>query len=596
MTRKMTVGAAMAAFFGTILAASAAGVVYTAEETNRWFTVTASEANFDNSEWEKPTDGVYSKDGDNIVFDTDATDPLKYRPSGTGSGPIALVNVQMVVDPNASMPSTNGLSAAQAALSVVTNATNGSLKWVGLTKENDELKWVELSGGAPTSGAIYDVQIAIDNRSANPKGIRYAVKVSGAASYTILTNGDNDWLVNPQSGTTNVTAVAFAGTGKVGDFSGDNVIEAAATVGDFTNSLGYDFTNGTVTAVVTIPSGVYDGKQAVLTVRDTEGNTTQYREVITGASSSVSFDLSALTSGAAYSYDLSVDFGGGDVRPGKSGTFVAANWLNDDYWFFAYNNTTKNGSFVGAEFNSTKWDVVTNAQFVVDNTSSGTGKVIRVDTSYSFDTFIDPESLERLTDAVGGIVAVSNGVSASWYAFTGVENDTAGWQELAGDVVPAMNASYVVRAEFDFASASNKRRVRYSVSPNSGSFSPLTLNGVDWISLASDSACLSSVSMSGKGSVASIYATLASTAVAKNSAGTKFDTLWQALSSKTEGITLLTNATLKPENVTGGKFGPFSKDGFEVFLDKSGLTGTWKIVEKDGVFYLMKPAATYIFF
>ena len=45
MTRKMTVGAAAAAFFGTILAASAtsvAGVAWNAETTNDWFAASTS--------------------------------------------------------------------------------------------------------------------------------------------------------------------------------------------------------------------------------------------------------------------------------------------------------------------------------------------------------------------------------------------------------------------------------------------------------------------------------------------------------------------------------------------------------------------------
>ena len=600
MTRKMTVGAAAAAFFGTILAASAtSGVVWNAETTNHWFTASTSSL----SGWTTPIGGGTANVVNNtIVFDTEVSDSLKYDPAAD-SGPVALVNVQMIVDPNASMPALTGLDSAQAALSVVTNDTNGGLEWIGLTTTNSVLAWVKLSGNTPTVGATYDVQIAVDNHASDSKRIRYAVKPENGATYTILrcdgVSTEGGWLPNPQSAKSSVARVAFAGAGTIKSLVGTNIVETIATVDSTTDSLGYDFTNGTVTAVVSVPSGDYSGKQVRLTVKGLDGATLvpQTKNIEQGATS-VELDISSssLTKGGAYSYTVEILTNGVSCGEVKSGTFIAANWLDGDYWFAAKNDgTITNGTFVGATFNNDKWEVLTNAQFVVEDKRAGNGKLTRVDTSYSFETFIDTESLERLDDAVGGIVAVSNDTSVSWYAFTGVGD--SGWQALAGDCTPVANDSYVIRAEFDFASTTPTNRVRYAVLPYGGSdFIPFTLGGNEWIALAAPSNGLSSVGMSGKGSVGSICATLANTAVATNSVGTKFDTLWQALSSKTEGITLLTNATLKPENVTGGKFGPFNKGGFEVFLDKSGLTGTWKFFEKNGVWYMMKPAATYIFF
>ena len=603
MTRKMTVGAAAAAFFGTILAASAAsGVVWNAETTNAWFAASTSSL----SGWTTPTGGGTAEVvGNTIVFDTEVSDSLKYQPTEGASGPVALVNVKMIVDPNASMPSTDGLSEAQAALSVVTNSQSGGVYWIGLkSDDNDSCEWVPLDDGAdgPTVGVTYDVQIAVDNHASESKRIRYAVKPEGNAAYTILKiGGEGDgWLTNPQSAKSSVDKVAFAGAGTITSLVGTNIVETIATVDSTTNELGYDFTNGTITAVVSVPSGDYSGKQVKLTVKGLDGTTTLVEQMkyIEQGYTSVELDISSsnLTKGGAYSYTVEILTNGVSCGEVKSGTFVAANWLDGDYWFAAKNDgTITNGTFAGATFNNDKWEVLTNAQFVVNNKTDGEGKLTRVDTSYSFETFIDTESLERLDDAVGGIVAVSNDTSVSWYAFTG-DGDN-GWETLAGGCTPVANDSYVIRAEFDFASTMPNKRVRYAVSSDGGAnFSPFTLGGNEWIALAAPSNGLSSVGMSGKGSVGSICATLANTAVATNSVGTKFDTLWQALSSKTEGITLLTNATLKPENVTGGKFGPFNKGDFEVFLDKSGLTGTWKIVEKNGVFYLMKPAATYIFF
>ena len=602
-SRMKIAGAAAAAFFGTILAASAtSGVVWNAETTNHWFTASTSSLS---SGWTTPTGGGTAEVvGNTIVFDTEVSDSLKYQPTEGASGPVALVNVQMIVDPNASLPTTNGLSLAQAALSVVTNDTNGgSLEWIGLTTTNNVLAWVKLSGDTPTAGATYDVQIAVDNHSDSKKRIRYAVKRAGQATYNILTCAgvaqEGGWLSNPQSTKSSVDKVAFAGAGTIKSLVGTNIVETIATVDSTTDSLGYDFTNGTVTAVVSVPSGDYSDKQVKLTVMRLDGTTplvAQTKDIEQGATS-VELDISTIpTKGGAYSYTVEILTNGVSCGEVKSGTFVAANWLDGDYWFAAKNDgTITNGTFAGATFNNNKWEVLTNAQFVVKNKTDGEGKLTRVDTSYSFETFIDTESLERLDDAVGGIVAVSNDTSVSWYAFTG-EGDN-GWEALDGSCTPVANDSYVIRAEFDFVSTTPNKRVRYAVSSDGGAnFSPFTLGGNEWIALAAPSNGLSSVGMSGKGSVGSIYATLANTAVATNSVGTKFDTLWQALSSKTEGIRLLTNATLKPENVTGGKFGPFNKGGFEVFLDKSGLTGTWKYFEKDGVWYLMKPAATYIFF
>ena len=183
-------------------------------------------------------------------------------------------------------------------------------------------------------------------------------------------------------------------------------------------------------------------------------------------------------------------------------------------------------------------------------------------------------------------------------AYTGASNDTAGWEALTGGVVPNTNTDYVIRAEFDFLYSTH--RVRYLVKADLGAeFVPLAkANGSEWINLVNSApGSLSSVGMTGKGYVKSISAKLADKAVAESD-GVKYNTLWEALRNGNGTVTLLTSATLKPSDISGGKFGPYTivVNGHEFVFDKSQLTGKWQFVQKDGQWYLIKPGATYIFF
>ena len=597
MSRKNIVGAALAAFYGVVLVASA-GDVYDYEASDSWFSVTASGANFNDGNWTKPVDCQAAVVSGKIEFDAEATAPLKYTPAASpASGPVALVNVRLVVDPNATIPSLDGLNYAQAALTVVTNATSGRLDWVGLARTNDVgVGWVTLSGATPTAGDEYDVQITLDNSIGNQTAneIKYSVKRTEDPLYTDLTYGGNKWLGNPQT-TNRVTAVAFAGTGKVGDFSGVSIKDDGARITSTGEVAGFDFTNGTVTAVVTIPSDNASSaaRTAVLTVVDFRtGTATSYGPQTVTSGNTNTWDLSGLTPGGTYSYTLSVK-SGNTVREVKSGTFTAANW---DEWFGLHVDpavSTNNGEFVGAEFATTNWYVSGDANFNVLDIAPGSNAVSRVDTRYSFESFIDAESLERLDDAVGGIVAVEDG---RWYAYTGVNSPENGWQALTGGIAAAAGVEYVIRAEFDFLSPTH--RVRYLVSTGGVEFVPLALNANEWITLASQTpGSLSSVGMSGKGYVKAISAKVSDKAVAVSNS-VKYNTLWEALRYGNGTVTLLTSATLKPSDISGGKFGPYTiiVNGHEFVFDKSQLTGKWQFVEKDGQWYLMKSGATYIFF
>ena len=592
MSRSKIAVAVATAFFGIALSASS-GIVYPSEATANWFAVTAGSADLSSSEWTKPTDGNAEVSSGAIQIDTDVADPLKYKPA-TASGPVAVVNANITVLPNASLPETATLGDAQAAITVVTNTTAGGLEWHGLAKVNDSAAWVQLFGNTPVSGAEYDIEIVVDN-SATAKRIRYAVKPAAGEAVVLTDSNGAAWLDNPRIGTA-VTAVAFAGSGTVGDFSGVNLLNDGATVVLQPEEAGFDFTNGVVKAVVTLPDNPSgSARTAVLTVVKFDGTTQTYAAQSVTSGATISWDLSDLTPGATYSYKVEVK-SGDTVSEMKSGTFTAANWTAD-CWFGVGDSSADaltNGTFTGATFADSKWGVESDAAFAVTDIAPGSNAVSRVDTKYAFESFIDAESLERLgSDAVGGIVAAGD----AWYAYTGVNDPETGWQALTGCVTPETNSECVVRAEFDFMSPTH--RVRYLVSSDGGaSFVPLALGSSEWITLASQAAgSLSSVEMAGKGYVKTISAKVADKAVAE-SGGKKYNTLWEALRNGNGEVTLLTSATLKPSDIASGSFGPYTINvgAYSFVFDKSSLSGNWRFIEKNGQWYLIKSGTIYMFF
>ena len=592
MSRSKIAVAVATAFFGIALSASS-GIVYPSEATANWFAVTAGSADLSSSEWTKPTDGNAEVSSGAIQIDTDVADPLKYKPA-TASGPVAVVNANITVLPNASLPETATLGDAQAAITVLTNTTAGGLEWHGLAKVNDSAAWVQLFGNTPVSGAEYDIEIVVDN-SATAKRIRYAVKPAAGEAVVLTDSNGAAWLDNPRIGTA-VTAVAFAGSGTVGDFSGVNLLNDGATVVLQPEEAGFDFTNGVVKAVVTLPDNPSgSARTAVLTVVKFDGTTQTYAAQSVTSGATISWDLSDLTPGATYSYKVEVK-SGDTVSEMKSGTFTAANWTAD-CWFGVGDSSADaltNGTFTGATFADSKWGVESDAAFAVTDIAPGSNAVSRVDTKYAFESFIDAESLERLgSDAVGGIVAAGD----AWYAYTGVNDPETGWQALTGCVTPETNSECVVRAEFDFMSPTH--RVRYLVSSDGGaSFVPLALGSSEWITLASQAAgSLSSVEMAGKGYVKTISAKVADKAVAE-SGGKKYNTLWEALRNGNGEVTLLTSATLKPSDIASGSFGPYTINvgAYSFVFDKSSLSGNWRFIEKNGQWYLIKSGTIYMFF
>ena len=607
MTRAKIATAVAAAFSGMFLSAQAGGIVYPVELTNGWFAVDVSGMSnpggpavpiTTGANWTAPAGGEAYATNRLVKFDAETTSPLVYTPGST-SGEIALVNVRLLVEPNVSVPSTEGLDAAQAALTVVTNTSSGLLDWNGLVRDGATNAWVALTGENPAANSEYDVQIAIDNRTS--KKIRYAVRKQGETDFTVLESAGEAWLENPLTTKSSVSAVAFAGTGTIGDFSGGSIVNDGAGISSIVDGVGYDFTNGTVTAVVTIPgdNAGSNARTALFIVTDfATGAVTTNTTALSAASTTIPLPLTGLTPGMTYAYTLIVK-SGDTVRAEKSGTFAAANWSESNWFSAAVVNgeaAVVNGEWTDATLNSgeNRWDVSSDAVFTVTDVAAGSNVVARVDTKYAFSTFTDVESLESLDNAIGGIVAVlDNG--GSWCAYTGAGE--TGWQQLSGGVVPNTNVEYVVRAEFDFLS--NSKRVRYLVSSDAGTnFVALSLAGVEWLPLADSKGTLSSVGMSGSGYVKSIFADVADEAVAKDSHDKRFKTLWEAARDGEGAITLLTNATFKPEGLRKSQTFTISKGAFDFLFDRSALSGawSWSYDDETGVFYLVKPGATYIFF
>ena len=585
MTAKTTVCAAAAVLAGVISSASAGDFYGNNETTNNMFTVNASAVDLTESVWGgTPTNGsaTVQSASDSIVLDTDLDDPLVYTPGGT-SGEIAVVKAHVVVSPNATVP--DAIGDAQAALTTVTN-NSGYLEWYGLVGGNSGAEWIALTGDTPVTDEAYDIIITLDNR-ANHKTIRYSVKGPEDPGYTHLTYETNEWLDNPKNNKSGITAVAFSGVGQFGDFSADSVEEAAVATISLGEVAGFDFMGGSVTAAVTAASG----KTATLTVVDfATGNTETFTGVTVPNDGNLSWDLSekitTLTPGGTYSYTVSIANG-----PSASGTFTAANWNADGDWFRAAVGDIYNGTWSETPeiTNSNQYAIYGDTSFNVADSNPGTGVVSRVDTKYTFETFVSADALQALDDAVSGIVAATNGSGAAWYAYTG----SAPWPALDA-ITPEVNTEYILRAEFDFKSST--KRVRYQVSTDNGaSFTPMTLSGNQWIDLTAAGQAktsLSAVSISGKGVLTSIRATVSDSSVAA-AGGNRYATLWDAIESNSGAVTLLTNATLTPSGIGRRKF-QITDSGFEMKYNEAASAG-WSLFKKGDYWYLMKIGGTYLF-
>lgn len=330
------------------------------------------------------------------------------------------------------------------------------------------------------------------------------------------------------------------------------VKEILATIDDLSEVEGYDYTNGTVSVKATVK----DGKTgtAMLTVVDfMTGVKTVYNKDLTAGENNLSWDLTELAQGGAYTYTVDIKVSD-DVAATKSGEFTAAKWDTDGAWFKADATSGESVVFGG------KWDAepnigdddkyeVSDSKFNVES-EVGSNKFTRVDTRVSFESLVDdpPDTPEGNT--VGGFVAATQG----WMALNGVN----GWVLLKGAANPETSKEYVIRTEFDFAAT--PKRMRFFVAEvagdNVGDFAPLAIDGgSQWLTTGvANQETLKAVEFQGSGKLASIKATVADKALAIVD-GEEYDDMDKALAEaklKGKAITLLTNATIEPTEV--GKY------------------------------------------
>ena len=349
------------------------------------------------------------------------------------------------------------------------------------------------------------------------------------------------------------------------------------------NTAGFDFTNGTVNVKTTVKPE----KSGVLkfTVYNFDGTVrTTVNQNVDHSTTNVSWDLSGLTAGGTYSYEIVINDGSKDIGTAY-GEFTAANW-GDDIWFGA--DASKGEGL--REFNG-EWEVAPTVDpadnvYVIEEDSVfkvavgkqelGSNRVTRVDAKVTFESLVDGEVDVPADDAISGFVATTEG----WKALA-----DGAWVSLTGGPTPVAGTPYVVRAEVDFIS--DPKRVRYLVSEDDGAtFVPLSTSSetAQWIDLASSTkSLLAKVELQGSGKLAKFEATVADKALFEVN-GRKYDTMEEALEAAgTEGtntITLLTNATITPTEkgkyeisaddhnyVSGGKV---SSGDRTIIIDESG--------------------------
>lgn len=542
-TRTLAIAAALG--LGMVSVASA-NVVYDSETTNEWFNANIKTSSALSSEWTCPKDGEAAVKGESnayyIALDTDLDDPLTYA-AARASEPVAIVAAEMTATVNASVPELKDVP--QAALCVI--GTASATNWVGLIGDgNGGTNWVTFSTPVPVAGETYSVRIEFDQRQDQRK-IRYRV------GDTVLGNG---WYPNPKAtDVANIQSVSFSGSGDIAALTGENITENTLAFRGLTQTNGFDYTNGTISISADIQG--YENVTAELKLVDfTSGAERSIGEAqsLTGGAS---WDLSSLTAGGTYGYTIVAKDAGGHEIATQTGTFTAAKWPTN-IWFGAdaskstLEERVKGGSWNTAEpaIEGSAYVIEEDALFNVTDQKPGSNHVTRVDTKVTFETLVDVNSLQDVTeeeDALGGFVAAKSGETPQWMALT--KNGSVQWVALTGDIQPAVNVPYVVRAEVDFIS--DVKRVRFLVSDDDGvTFAPLSDGASQWIALATqEKYSLAAVELKGSGKVAKFEATVANKALAVVD-GVEYDSMDEALAAAKDGtksITLLTNATIEPK-------------------------------------------------
>ena len=311
------------------------------------------------------------------------------------------------------------------------------------------------------------------------------------------------------------------------------------------DTMGYDFTNGTVNVKTTVMSGKC-GK-LTLKVYDFDGTVrAAVDRNVSDSTTAVSWDLADLTAGGTYSYEIVINDGSKDIGTAY-GEFAAATWGN--VWFGADASKPVNDREKGGEWAKEPTIDPTDKVYVIEDDSvfnvtkqeQGSNRVTRVDAAVTFESLVDGDVDVPADEAISGFVATTDG----WKALAKGE-----WVSLTGGPAPVAGKPYVVRAEVDFIS--NPKRVRYLVSEDDGkTFIPLSSGTALWIDLAtSTKSLLAQVELQGSGKVAKFEATVADKAVAKVD-GIEYDSMEDALKAAKDNaekaITLLTNATIEPK-------------------------------------------------
>lgn len=519
--------------------------IYDAETAEEWFSVDVSaltDSSFNSAPWAAPSSGgtVSVADGV-IVLDADIDEELSYTPQSADPGTDGhRVSARILASLHASASDLEPVTGAQASIAAVT--VGDSTAWYGWTSSG----WTALSGLAPVADAWYDLMIEFKTTPSG-KFIRYAVKAAGGASYTYLTSGGDAWLGNGNSSAAAITRLAFSGSGRIGDFGafGVSPVSSYSVVGD---AAGFDFTNRTISvAVGNAKSGA--GVRAV--VKDSSGATVATTAVVAldgDGTYVLNVDPAAgLVPGARYDFEIQEVEGGASSSTGVGGSFVSAAWSGDTWFAASISGSLPqfvNGAWAVAPgvTNEASYGISGDAVFAVTDSTPGAGRVSRVDTALNYVSFADVDDLGTDESSYSGIVAATNsaaGGAASWRAIS----SGGSWVALVG-CEPQTGVDYILRAEFDFKSATHA--VRYLVSSDGGaSFTALSAaGGGEWLPLAKSGTGLSEVHASGSGTLASLSANVTDSNVA-SAGGTGYATLAEALASG-ETVTLLTNVAWSP--------------------------------------------------
>ena len=545
-TRTLSIAAALGLGMSFI---ASANVVYNSETTNAWFDAQIATSPELTLRWAPPQLGGEAdvKGAPNayyIALDTDLDDPLIYTAEGA-SADVAVVAAEMTATVNATEPQIDDVP--QAALTVL--GTSSATNWVGLVgNESGEATWVTFPSPLPVAGESYSVRIEFDQRQGEARRIRYLVEG------TVLGDG---WYPNPKASAGNISNVSFSGSGDIAALAGENITENTLSFTNVTETQGFDFSNGEVRVWAAIQG--YENVTAELKLVDFTSGGERSIGKAQSLTGEASWDLSSLTAGGTYGYTIVAKDAGGHEIATQTGTFTAAKWPTN-IWFGAdaskstLEERVKGGSWNTAEpaIEGSAYVIEEDALFNVTDQKPGSNHVTRVDTKVTFETLVDVNSLQDVTeeeDALGGFVAAKSDETPQWMALTKKDGEVQ-WVALTGDIAPEVNVPYVVRAEVDFISAT--KRVRFLVSADNGvTFAPLSDGTSQWIDLATQAKySLAAVELKGSGKVAKFEATVANKALAVVG-GKEYDSMDEALAAaKKSGnaIELLTSATIEPKD------------------------------------------------